>query len=58
MENRMEGPLKTKNRTTYDPTDPLLGVNPEKTIIHKDTRIPMFTEVGFIIARTWKKPRC
>ena len=36
----------------------LLDRYPEKTIIHKDTRIPMFTEVGFIIARTWKKPRC
>ena len=54
----MEGPLKTKNRTTYDPTDPLLGVNPEKTIIQKEPCTPMFIAVLFTIARTWKKPRC
>ena len=54
----MEGPLKTKNRTTYDPTAPLLGVNPEKTIIQKEPCTPMFIAVLFTIARTWKKPRC
>ena len=34
----MEGPSKTKNRT--DPTIPLLGIYPDKTIIQKDTCTP------------------
>ena len=32
--------------------------NPEKTIIEKDTWTPMFIAALFIIARTWKQPRC
>ena len=31
---------------------------PKKTIIQKDTCIPVFTEALFIIARTWKQSRC
>ena len=42
----------------YDPTIPLLGINPEKTIIEKVTCIPMFTVALFTIARTWKQPKC
>ena len=30
MEDRMEIPVKTKNKTTYDPAIPLLGVYPEE----------------------------
>ena len=37
----------------YDPAIPLLGMNPEKTIIEKDTCTPMFIAVLFTIARTW-----
>ena len=37
---------------------PLLGIYPEETIIEKDTGTPLFTEVLFIIAGTWKQPRC
>ena len=33
-------------------------IYPEKTIIQKDTYIPMFTAALFTIARTWKKPKC
>ena len=36
----------------------LLGIYPEKTIIQKDTCIPVFTEALFTIVRGWKKPRC
>ena len=46
--------LKTKN----DPAIPLLGIYPEKTIIQKDTCTPMFTAALFIIARSWKQPKC
>ena len=42
----------------YEPEIPLLGIYPEKTIIQKDTCIPMFTAALFTIARTWKLPRC
>ena len=41
-----------------DPTILLLGIYPEKTIIQKDTCIPMFTEALLTIARTWKQPKC
>ena len=42
----------------YDPPIPLLGIYPKETKIERDTCIPLFTEALFIIARTWKHPRC
>ena len=39
----------------YDPAIPLLGVHTKETRIERDT---MFIAVLFIIARTWKQPRC
>ena len=42
----------------YDSIIPLQGIYPEKTIIQKDTCIPMFTAVLFTIAKTWKQPKC
>ena len=36
----------------------LLGIYPEKTIIQKDTCIPVFIAALFTIARTWKQPKC
>ena len=42
----------------YDPAIPLLGINTEETRIERDTRTPMFIAALFIIARTWKQPRC
>ena len=42
-----------------DPTIPLLGINPEKTIIERDACIPVFIVAElFIIARKWTQPRC
>ena len=41
-----------------DPAIPHLGIYPEETKTEKDTGIPMFTEALFIIAKTWKQPRC
>ena len=42
----------------YDPAIPLLGIYPEKTIIQKDPRTPMFIAALFAIARAWKQPKC
>ena len=42
----------------YDPAIPLLGIHNEETRIERDTCTPMFTVALFIIARTWKQPRC
>ena len=41
-----------------DPTIPLLGIHTEETRIERDTCTPMFIAALFIIARTWKQPRC
>ena len=42
----------------YDPETPLLGIHTEETRIESDTCTPMFIAALFIIARTWKQPRC
>ena len=42
----------------YDPAIPLLGIHTEETRSERDTCTPMFTTTLFIIARTWKQPRC
>ena len=42
----------------YDPAIPLLGIHIEETRIERDTCTPMFIAALFIIARTWKQPRC
>ena len=36
----------------------LLGIHTEETRTERDTCIPMFITALFIIARTWKQPRC
>ena len=42
----------------YDPAIPLLGIHTKETRIETDTCTPMFITALFVIARTWKKPRC
>ena len=42
----------------YDPAIPLLGVHAEETRIERDMYTPMFIAALFMIARTWKQPRC
>ena len=37
---------------------PLLGIHTEETRRERDTCTPMFITALFIIARTWKQPRC
>ena len=46
---------KLKIPLPYDPAIPLLGIYPEKTLIQKDTRTPMFIAALFTIAKTWKQ---
>jgi hypothetical protein len=42
-----------------DPAIPLLGIYPEDVPTgKKDTCSPMFIAALFIIARSWKEPRC
>ena len=42
----------------YDPAIPLLGIHTEEIRRERDTCTPMFITALFIIARTWKQPRC
>ena len=42
----------------HDPEIPLLGMHTEETRSERDTCTPMFITALFIIARTWKQPRC
>ena len=42
----------------YNPATPLLGIHTEETRIERDTCTPMFITALFIIAGTWKQPRC
>ena len=48
---------KLKVELPYGPAIPLLGIDPEKTIIRKDTRTPVFTAALFTIAKTWNQPK-
>ena len=42
----------------YDPAIPFLGIHTKETRSERDTCTPMFITALFIIARTWKQPRC
>ena len=42
----------------YDTVIPLLGIHTEETRIERDACTPVFITALFIIARTWKQPRC
>ena len=42
----------------YDLVIPLLDIHTEETRIEIDMCTPMFIAALFIIARTWKQPRC
>ena len=46
LENSMEVPQKTKNRTTHDPAIALLGIYPRDTgvLLSRDTSTPMFID--------------
>ena len=59
MENSVEISFKKLEiELPYDPAIPLLGIHTEETRIERDTCTTMFIAALFIIARTWKQPRC
>ena len=59
MVDNMETPEKNlRIKPPYDPATPLLGLYSEETKIEKDTYRQLFIAALFIIAKTWKQPRC
>ena len=59
MENSVEISLKKLElELPYDPAIPLLGIRTEETRSERDMCTPMFIAALFIIARTWKQPKC
>ena len=54
----MEILSKTRIKPPDDLAIPLLGIYPEEIKIEKDTCTPVFIAALFMIARTWKQPRC
>ena len=42
----------------YDPAIPRLHIYPDKTVVQKDTRPPLFIAALLTRAETWKHPRC
>ena len=58
MENSVGFLKKLQIELLYDPAIPLLGIHTEETRIERDTCTPTFIAALFIIARTWKQPRC
>ena len=58
IENNMEIPLKTKNRTAIQFNSPTSGHISEENSNLKDICIPMFIEALFTIAREWKQLKC
>ena len=52
-------PQKIGHSTTSSPAIPLLGIHPEDVPTgYKNTCSTMFIAALFIIARSWKEPRC
>ena len=58
MKNSMEVPYKVNIELPYDPAIPLLGIYLEKIIVQNDTCTPIFIAALFMIAKTWKQPKC
>ena len=42
----------------FNPAIQLLGIDPEKTMVQKDTCTQMFIAVLFTIGKPWKQPKC
>ena len=49
---------KLQTELPYDPANPLLGIQAEKSRIERNTYTPILITASFIIARTRKQPRC
>ena len=49
---------KLETELPYDPVIPLLGIHTQETRTERDMCTPMFMAALFIIAGTWRQPRC
>ena len=58
MENSVEIPLKTGNRTATTQQSLCWVYTLRKPELKKDTCTPVFIAALFTIASTWKQPRC
>ena len=58
MENSVEILYKIGNRSLIWPSNPTAGIHTKETRIERETCTPIFIAALFIIARTWKQPRC
>ena len=58
MENSVETPLKTENKTAIRPSNPTARHTHWGNQNWKRHVYPTFIETLFTIARTWKQPRC
>ena len=58
MENSVEIPWKTGNRTAIRPSNPTSGHTHRGNQNWKRQCTPMFIAALFTISRTWKQPRC
>lgn len=60
VEDSLAAAHKTKHTLTKDPAVVLLGIYAKelKTYVHTKTCTQMFIAALFIIAKTWKQPRC
>ena len=54
----MEVPFKKKKELPYDPAIPFLGIYIQKKLIPRDACSSVFIAALFIIAKTWKQPKC
>ena len=58
LENYFAAFYGVKHALRYDPAIPMLGIHTEETRRERDTFTPVFIAALFIIAKTWKQPRC
>ena len=58
MENSVEFLKKLELELPYDLAIPLLSIHTEEPRSERDTCTPILITALFIIARTWKQPRC
>ena len=54
----MESPQKIKIELSFDIGIPLLGIYQEKTMTQKAVYTLMFIAALYVIAKTWKQPKC
>ena len=60
LENSMEVPQKTKNRTTLQPSSCTTGIYPRDigVLFRRDICTPMFIAALLTTAKVWEKPKC